>query len=347
MVALLLFMGITGVVSFLKLGRTMESAYNENYISVHAAYTMNSSLEREDSYCLLKLSGSEKIVGSDFSPIREQELDPFIDALKKAKENITLAGESELLSKISELYQQYIRLLTAIPDDKENAWDLYHHEIYPLFKELKITLVELVRINQENMIEYDRQARLFASYSTAWMAVITTMGLFIILAIGRIFIKTVMKPLNTIVKTTVDISNGHLERRVAHTGSDEVGQLAQAINFLAENLEKIMETERTKLTQARQFALALINRESRPIVIISEAGFPVLYNQSAEVLLNQFGAQEFRQKIHDALNAGEDDVPILFTEKEGIRYKLSSEILRSTAKRQLGKLILFNHFASP
>lgn len=73
---------------------------------------------------------------------------------------------------------------------------------------------------------------------------------------------SISRPLKKIDRTAVEIAMGNYQKRVAINDSDEMGDLAQTINTLAEKLERV-EMERIRLEQIRSDFLANISHELR------------------------------------------------------------------------------------
>lgn len=73
---------------------------------------------------------------------------------------------------------------------------------------------------------------------------------------------SISRPLQKIDRTAVEIGMGHYHQRVQIENPDEIGELAQTINTLAEKLERV-ELERTSAEQVRSDFLANISHELR------------------------------------------------------------------------------------
>jgi NtrC-family two-component system sensor histidine kinase KinB len=92
------------VVLILRLGRASESILQENYRSIQAAENMIDAAERQDSATLLILLGYERQGTAEF---RENET-IFLQWLGRAKDNITIPGEKEILDNLEKSYTRYL-----------------------------------------------------------------------------------------------------------------------------------------------------------------------------------------------------------------------------------------------
>jgi two-component system sporulation sensor kinase A len=91
---------------------------------------------------------------------------------------------------------------------------------------------------------------------------VSTAGMIIL---GSVLMKeTLMEPLTSLVKTTRQLSAGHLEARLSLKTDDELGELGKAFNVMAESLEK----RESQIRDSRDF-LQQIFRAAREHGIIS------------------------------------------------------------------------------
>ena len=104
--SLFLMVMILAVAMFLilRLGRASESILQENYRSILAAENMIDAIERQDSGVLLLLSG---FVETGLTEFRHNE-NLFLQWLGRAKDNITIAGENEIIDSIEKSYTHYL-----------------------------------------------------------------------------------------------------------------------------------------------------------------------------------------------------------------------------------------------
>jgi NtrC-family two-component system sensor histidine kinase KinB len=149
---LLLFMGISAMISFDELSIAIETILKENYRSNVAAHQMIEALEREDSACLAFLTGKIELQ----QVALEEGKRSFAQAFPVAQSNITLAEEETLLEKINDLYQRYSSTLLHL---QVGEWEAYQKQLLPLFHELKKYLLQMIHINQEAMFKADYKAK--------------------------------------------------------------------------------------------------------------------------------------------------------------------------------------------
>jgi len=121
--ALTLVVIVWAITDILSLGRASDAILSENYKSILAAENMIDSIERQDSATLLVLLG----YGEEWlNQFRENE-SQFLQWLGRAKDNITIEGEEEVIDRIDKGYSSYLvyfSKLRSIQEDSPRAGSL-------------------------------------------------------------------------------------------------------------------------------------------------------------------------------------------------------------------------------
>ena len=102
--ALILLVGAWGVANLWRLGQASEAILRENYRSIRAAEGMVDALERQDSATLISLSEG----GTNAIDLFANNQVEFLQWLSRAKDNITIRGETEILAKLQKSYREYL-----------------------------------------------------------------------------------------------------------------------------------------------------------------------------------------------------------------------------------------------
>jgi len=181
---IILIIGIQSIIHLTKLGESIDVILRENYRSVIACQQMKEALERMDSGILFELLGyTEK--GNEV--IRKNEL-AFEMALGVELHNITLPGEGERASHLRDLFGQYKTALKRIEDSRapmSARRNAYFTDLFPLFQQIKDTVGEILRMNQQNMSDANDLARNSAASARKQMYVLLCVGT--IVSLGFIF----------------------------------------------------------------------------------------------------------------------------------------------------------------
>lgn len=234
--ALMAIVLVWAVVNLISLGQASEAILRENYKSILAAENMIDAIERQDSATLLVMLnyGDEGL-----AQFRENE-NHFLQWLGRAKDNITIAGETDILSAIESGYSAYLVHFSELCEKKTlsppEAGEFYHETVLPSFKRVRDEAVRLRMINQDTMFEASRRAEVVARtaiWSTAGVAVAAIgLGLGFSLLLSR----KLVRPIRQMMEATDALAEGNYEVRVPTTGTDELARLAQGFNTTANKL---------------------------------------------------------------------------------------------------------------
>jgi two-component system, NtrC family, sensor histidine kinase KinB len=151
------------VMNLVSLGKATDAILSENYRSILAAENMVDALERQDSGILLMLlSDAEKGIAQ----FRENEA-VFLEWLARAKDNITIIGEAELVRSIEEDYANYRRRFSSLTDLRHNrqipcAVQLSGNRLPP-FLQVRDACINLRNLNEETMYTASVRAGTVAS----------------------------------------------------------------------------------------------------------------------------------------------------------------------------------------
>jgi NtrC-family two-component system sensor histidine kinase KinB len=332
---LLLFMGISAMISFDELSIAIETILKENYRSNVAAHQMIEALEREDSACLAFLTGKIELQ----QVALEEGKRSFAQAFPVAQSNITLAEEETLLEKINDLYQRYSSTLLHL---QVGEWEAYQKQLLPLFHELKKYLLQMIHINQEAMFKADYKAKTLAFYSSTGMALLTGMGLFLSILLAKMMKFSMIDPLHSVLQEAQRIAHGNLTQRISFKKKNEIGALATLINLLTEQLEQYQETQAEHLLETRQFAYALLNLFPHPACILDGTSKISYLNRQAEPLFIEEQGQNFQKLLQARLTLKTEETSLgQITHPHGKVYHLRRQLLQRANQRELGYLLFF------
>ncbi|MGM0485607.1 MAG: ATP-binding protein [Planctomycetota bacterium] len=243
---------IWGVVNLVSLGQASDAILRENYKSILAAENMIDAIERQDSATLLVLLDYSD---EGLAQFRENE-NHFLQWLGRAKDNVTIAGEADILTSIECGYSAYLvqfsKLREMTASSLEESGEFYHETVLPSFKHVRDEAVRLREINQDTMFAASRRAEIVAQtaiWSTAGVAV-AAIGLGF--GFSLLLSKRLVRPIQQIMEATEALSGGNYEVRVPASGTDELARLAEGFNTMANklgiyhrmNVEKIVAEKR-------------------------------------------------------------------------------------------------------
>lgn len=121
-----------------------------------------------------------------------------------------------------------------------------------------------------------------------WYSLLT--GLLVTLVVGSLVVSrisfSITRPIEEITRVARNITQRQFEDRVRIKATDEIGQLAGAINFMASSLEQQM----YEISENQQRLSGVLNNMTSGVIFISEHRRIMLVNPAAEKLLGSSGS---------------------------------------------------------
>jgi two-component system, NtrC family, sensor histidine kinase KinB len=321
---LILFLGVGlyAVWLFNRLGPSIDVILKENYQSVLAGQQMKESAERMDSGLSFALAGEERRGRDLFN-----ENNPiFQENLQRELRNITVPGEGELANKIKEAEARYQTLVQTFWDtsEAEARRKMYFSQLLPLFTEIKNNAQEVIRINQENMVQADHHARALSADSTRAMVILLVFGIALALSLGYGLQRTILRPIQTLTAVSKELGEGRLDQVVPVESNDELGQLADAFNKLAARLRVYRQTTTDQLSQARHMTEITFSAFPDSILALSMDGKINFANPAAGKLLQKINGDSglpvaIQEEVGKILKGAPDSVPTSFEKAIAVR----------------------------
>src|SRR5271157_4229894 len=321
-VIVFLAVGLYAVLLFNRLGGSIDVILRENYESVLAGQQMKESSERMDSGLSFAAAGEERR-GRD---LFNENVPVFQASLKRELNNITLPGEGELADKIREAESRYQALARTFWDtsDPDARRKMYFSQLLPLFTEIKNNAQEVIRINQENMVEADHRARSLSADSTRTMVLLLGFGVVLAISLAFGLQRAILKPIQTLTTVSKELGEGKLDQVVPVQSKDELGQLADAFNKLAAKLRAYRQITTDQILQARQMTEITFSAFPDPILALSVDGKINFANPAAGKLLQKLNADyglplEIQEAAGNVLKGAPDYVPTSFEKAVPVR----------------------------
>ena len=285
MAPLVLALAAVGVVSGLvarALARQPGLILADNYRSVLAAQRMKEAVERVDQSVLLELLGQPK----DAAGV-EQHVAQFEHELAAESENITEAGEQEAVDEVRAGWSDYKKVLARVQrttaDDDRLA--LYSGDLSHAFAQVKRGTDEILDINQDAMVRKsqrtERRAVGFEHNLTLAVMLASILGLLASVSLTR----RLLRPLGVVSAAVRRFGQGDTQARARVHGANDIAQLAQEFNTMADRLERYRKSSLGELIQAQQAAQAAIDSLPDPVVMLDATGGLQGCNQAASTLL--------------------------------------------------------------
>ena len=312
---LLVAMGLYAVTLFTNLGNRVDVILRENFRSVLAGQQMKETAERMDSALFFSLVGEEERGRKLYA----QNLPAFRESLRTELGNITLPGEAELANKVKQSHETYAARADAFWNtaDTDARRKMYFGEMLPVFTEVKDTAQEIIRINQESMVQADRKARQLAAQSTRYMIFAIVGGI-----AGAIFFavrlqRAILQPIQTLTAVSKELGEGKLDQVVPVASQDELGQLADTFNKMATKLRSYRQAMGDQVLQARQMTEITFSAFPDPIIALTSDGRIDFTNPAANKFLYHVGQTgglppSVQTEVDRVFNGAPDFLPTSF-----------------------------------
>lgn len=325
--ALMAAVVIWAVVNLVGLGQASDAILRENYKSILAAENMIDDIERQDSATLLVMLdfGDEGL-----TQFRENE-NQFLQWLGRAKDNITIPGEADILASIESGYTAYLvnfsELREVRASSPQRAGDFYHEKVLPSFKNVRDAAIQLREINQDTMFTASRRAKALARTATLSTAAIAAVAIGLGLGFSLLLSKRLVRPIRLVMEATEALAEGNYEIQVPASGSDELALLAQGFNTMSRklgiyhrlNVEQIVAEKHKSEAVLRsiedgvvvvdaEFRVANMNPQAGrilgvdPMVVIEKHFLEVIKNEQIFALMKQTSESGAPPKVEEGQN---------------------------------------------
>jgi len=279
--ALLLVGVVSGMVTAI-LARQPGSIWKDNYRSVLAAQRMKECVERLYDGALFRLLGR----GGDAGALATYAKG-FERELEAEARNITEAGEAEAVEQLRRHWVDYQAALAQFhrESDPSRQTEADFARVTQTFETVKRAADHILDINQDAMVlkgrhTEDRAAR-FERLLTIAVVLASVIGLFASVSLtGRL-----LRPLGVVSAAVRRFGQGDLQARARVQGDDDIAQLAQEFNTMADHLERYRKSSLGDLLQAQQAAQAAIDGLPDPVLLLDAAGNLEGTNEAARKVL--------------------------------------------------------------
>ncbi len=282
---LILLVGAWGVANLWRLGQASEAILRENYRSIRAAEGMVDALERQDSATLISLSEGNT---NGIDLFADNQVD-FFEWLSRAKDNITISGETEILAKLEKSYRQYLGSVAqfrSLQSQPETARSFYSKSVLPKFEAVRQASIELRNLNQQTMEAASQQAQVTSRNAIASMIFAGSSAAVLGLIFSLILSKNLTSPLKKITQATEEIAGGNYDVNISPQSNDELGHLAGEINSMSQKLKNFHALNVNTIIAQKQRNEAIIDSISDPIIVVDDRCNIIDINPTAALLFN-------------------------------------------------------------
>jgi NtrC-family two-component system sensor histidine kinase KinB len=353
---------VWAVMNLVSLGKATDAILRENYRSILAAENMLGALERQDSGVLLLFLGDTE---KGISQFHENEA-IFLQWLARAKDNITIQGEAELVHSIEGNYAKYRQQfseLTELSGARSAAGrfspTMYQQTMYPSFAEVRDACTQLRKLNEETMYAASVRAGQVARRAIWSTAGVAASALIVALLFSLLLAERIVRPLRRFMAASRKISMGDYSVQVPVETEDELGRLAGEFNQMASQLAHYHEMNIEQIISEKNKGDAILSSIEEGLVVFDTHLKVTGINPAARHMLNLEFSESTTPHCTDILpvpniceviqrtvdtgmqpNIPEDERIITLTQGEGSRHYLFSATPVRGRDRNLSGIVL-------
>ncbi|MCP3166117.1 ATP-binding protein [Myxococcus qinghaiensis] len=279
----LVLVGVVAVVTLARLGRSGQHILQDNYRSVLAAQRMTEQLERMDSAALFIVAG-ELERGQAQQAAQRQGLE---SELRLQESNVTEPGEAESTRRLRAgwaRYQAAYDVFLAQSSEVERK-AVYFRSIEPAFREVKDAASAVLALNQDAMVHKSEELRRQSDRVNTLMVLAVLAAFGVGLFASTSLTHRALRPVSVLSQAVRRLGRGDYAVRAVVEGKDEIAQLGQDFNSMAEALQQYRQSSLGELLQAQAASQAAIDSLPDPVVVFGADGVLLNVNRSAEDVL--------------------------------------------------------------
>ena len=314
-VVILLATGVYAIVLFSRLAAGVDTTVSEHYRSILAAQRMD-----------LALAGIDREVWAAASARTAESTEALVEHQKRFEESLalqlkneSLPGEADLNRRLADKYQALLQALAALsaPGPAAGKHRVYEREFAPALLELKALLDKIRGLNQQAILATSENVQKITRDVTRLMVIGMVIALIISAYACYQLSRSVLQPIQMVIKATRDLGEGNLKQPVPVLSHDELGELALAFNKMAAQLQEYRQSTTEEIVRLHRTMETTLASFPDPIFVLNKEGRIELMNPAAADMANalQMNGQlptRLRAITQQTLASGEKFLPNTF-----------------------------------
>lgn len=277
---------VWALINLATLGTETESILSENYRSIEASDNMIETLYSQNTLVFRAATGG----ASDLAETLVRNNSEFSEWLARAKDNVTIDGEQEVVDRIDSLSLDFaVELRQRIPDSSVTLQSV--DSLYRLSELLMKTCRDLRSLNEATMFNASDRASRVANRAVLSTAVISVVVVLLSLLFSILLADRILKPLRLFVTASRKISTGDYQVQVPVSGSDELAVLADEYNKMASRLAVYHNSNLEQLILEKKKSEAILRGMEDGLIILDKTLEMTGINPAARQMLG-VGADE-------------------------------------------------------
>src|SRR4051812_26782868 len=278
---LLLFLGVClyAIHTSENLGVSVETVLAKDFRSIRIVQDMRTTLAQMNAAVQAARRGNVLDHRKSFEDGRAD----FKRSLNDELLNLPTPEKTALLTKLDESFERF----TKASEDVMRTTGLTTLNLAAdqAFVAANTTLDDLLNREHQEILaaEQDVKTRIDGSLRLLTIAMVAAVLLFFFLA-WRLA-DSLLRPIQAMTTSAVALGDGDLDREVAVTSRDELGQLAKAFNQMAVHLRAYREATMAKVLRSQRTMEATLTSAPDPVFVVARDGSHEVRNPAAEQLV--------------------------------------------------------------
>jgi len=280
--------GAWSVFTFLRLSAVVGETLRDSEETVDLTVTLSDALEREDDALLLFLTGKEEPARDSLFAQRRRFEEAYQRLLPLMHTVVEKEAAADLRSHV-DAYRELGDELRRHGGSAATRYDIYHQQVNPALRKAVADCGQIRALNFGEMKQAGVGARKEAQRSSGIVAVISLAAMVLSAVVTIRLARSVLVPVHELARSAEAIRRNDLAYRVPVHSRDELGQLAEAFNRMAETLAEYRHSSLGELLLAKATLEATLAALPDAVVVIDPDARIVSKNPLASEILRALG----------------------------------------------------------
>ncbi len=293
---LIVIIWIFSSIYIFKLSSDSDAMLKENYKSLVAMKYSSVALDQmKDLQSEYFFNQTSRYADSSY---QDRILD-FEKSLHEEENNITEAGEQELVVKLSAAFYQYVNHFNAIRKDSLKPNQSFYFDILQDYKDVKRYVEAISDLNMAAIIKKNGKLKETSNNAFFYISIIGTIFFLLSFSILMNFPRNIAEPVKELTRGIQEIARKNYNQQLYIKSTDEFGELAQAFNKMVFELNAFEKSNLAQILYEKKRIEAIISNMRDAIIGLDESKRIIFANPVACELLGIASSALVGQHISD------------------------------------------------
>jgi len=315
LVAATLLTSFWSALTFFHLNSVVATTVRENQLLIDLIAELSGSLEREDDCLLLSLSADIMVVRNVLQEERSRG-DEFLRQVRELLEE-NWPNERDSIQPVEQSIQRYRDAGEELLATPINQRLQFYHQV--VNDNLRLAVHECQQIRDLHF-RLMRDAAVAAGYQAkrgTWIVFGLAGSAFILGTSAMAWLaRSILLPIKQLAQSVDAIRDHQLDHRIAITNADELGELAEGFNRMADSLNQYRESSLGELLAAKHTLESTLNALPDAVMVVNPDGVLTAANPLATTIL---------EKLHIRVGSRFSDLPIYEKHRRQIQSALAGQ----------------------